>query len=946
MSHTAFRFRLVKEKLYWNTSTPVCSLCLVDDKWLLAGTEDGCLLLFDVTSGKLNALNVKKPEHGKYPITQLIPLPGVQILLALTDHGCVRQYALRQDLAIKKDVPGVQGCSVMAAKRERGKYHIAVGKKHKLYILGYQGEETGFTVQSEFAIPDLPKSLAWNTDGILVIQKTREKEYWLSLTTGKIKELSTATCQVPLPVSQEILSVCPYIHSTTPACVTRGPNAEATRDTSMNWKEKGIHTLCAMYPYIFAMSPSGIEVRMLPTEGKRSEGKRGDLPCQVISVDHPKLSSLSNIVDMDWASEQRNAMRGDELHSEGAKLKTPQQQIYITNSNNDVYVLESIPFSQQIDELISREEYDHALTLGRLLTPSDVSDELVQRVSILHGFYLFTNMQWNLSMHQFLEADIDPRIVIKIFGLLPAYVSASWEPPKEYLGHIKKASEALAQVQHRFKAAHQLKQWLKNFRKPGQYKQGEDLVKPDTSDAGMKIASIDTALLGCYLMTSEEDVVNFLEQPNRCVLDDCQLALQKEGKWTEIVALYHSKGLNRRALELLKDLGLGIKKGSIMGGADDLKKIGLEETIRYIQRLNGQDPLLKELALEYSKWVLTAAEPAVCLQMFYHKKGKIVPPKDVLRHFNDVLGEHATELQKRYLEAILNDKMFSGLPEVKTTDVHDALIRVYVDQITKLDNEGQDEQRAVISGKLQTFMKSSEKYNAERMKQLLEAPVFYREAAIARARLDEHRDALVILAHKLGSFAEAEAYCNEESRPPPPLGEPVSREDKGRLDMYYTLFELYLQPPHGKPTEQNISDALKLLQRHPDKIDCLKALKMLPADTGVSKLQDWLVQVLKDVSCKLHELRVYRNLCKSENQQAAVARIKGQQSRVIVDSESTCAVCKTKIGSRSILAVYPNKVMVHKGCATRDGGSLQVCPVTKKRFSPLDAFENPVHQGY
>ncbi|KAJ9467492.1 Vacuolar morphogenesis protein 6 [Diplonema papillatum] len=927
MVHKAFRLKAVQD-----VKNPVSALCTVGSSKLIIGCSDGSILLWDVSNGgtKLSPKHVCKPK-SKAPIQQLIPLPDLNLLLVVFD-GVIQQHTISPIIELKKEVPKISGVTMVAAKKDRDRYYAAATvKRQKVYILEYRKEEAGFVQRAdraEYTLPETPKTLVWNAYGIFIGFK---KDFgWLNVGTNatRMKEVFAASCIVSMPVTSEVLLIRGQ------EGVSLNSEADPSRKTALQFQSMP-HTLAYTYPFILALGDRSIEVRAFQPLESREQGC--DINCQELQLAHPKFISLPNYIDMDQAALQRVATRrpGNEEEDRGI-VHTAQPLVYVTSGTQSVQLLEPVPFSEQVEELLSRnksDDYEAALTLGSLLTADDISEDLMNRVYIMYGFHLFCKNQFLKAMHLFLRGNIDPRCVIKIFGLLPSYVEQRWTPSPEHARCIQEAQKALSEVQEKLKAIAQLKSWLKNLRQsPTQAEMQDDPLKLDTTEAGMKQASVDTALLRALLLTSEHDVAPFLELPNRCVLEDCESFLREDSKWGDIVALYKSKRLDRKALELLKDLGEGTKSRD-----PKARELGINGTIAYIQKLDPANATHRELILEYSEWVLLRAPHHQALPMFYSNPKKVITPRLVYEHLRKVLPRNL-ECQAGYLAKMLEDPILKALPECRNSSIHEALIDVYVALVKKYNGCGKVKDAEAIKARLQSFLKTSERYDPESVKQQFAGEDFYREMTIVHCKLEQHEDALRILAHKLNSFDECVAYCQNESvaKPPPsaaaPSAAPTSALAKGRekrQELHFILFTLLLNPDDKSPPK--VEQALRLLNLYPDKVNCLKALKMLPADTKVHDVAQWIVQVLKDVSVKNRETKIYMNLCKSEHHQVAVQRVYRLREKFVIDQKTVCPVCKRKIGN-SIVAYYPNGKLVHKICAT----SLLVCPVTKKTFSPLD----------
>lgn len=90
---------------------------------------------------------------------------------------------------------------------------------------------------------------------------------------------------------------------------------------------------------------------------------------------------------------------------------------------------------------------------------------------------------------------------------------------------------------------------------------------------------VDTTLLKCYLLTNDALVASLLRlRDNHCHLEESERALKRHHKYAELIILYQTRGLHRKALELLK-------KHS--NSADEFcsSLSHYERTIQYLQHL-------------------------------------------------------------------------------------------------------------------------------------------------------------------------------------------------------------------------------------------------------------------------------------------------------------------------------------------------------------------------
>ena len=90
---------------------------------------------------------------------------------------------------------------------------------------------------------------------------------------------------------------------------------------------------------------------------------------------------------------------------------------------------------------------------------------------------------------------------------------------------------------------------------------------------------VDTTLLKCYLLTNDALVASLLRlRDNHCHLEESERALKRHHKHAELIILYQTRGLHRKALELLKKHA---------NSAEDFGSplANHERTVQYLQHL-------------------------------------------------------------------------------------------------------------------------------------------------------------------------------------------------------------------------------------------------------------------------------------------------------------------------------------------------------------------------
>jgi hypothetical protein len=281
------------------------------------------------------------------------------------------------------------------------------------------------------------------------------------------------------------------------------------------------------------------------------------------------------------------------------------------------------------------------------------------------------------------------------------------------------------------------------------------------------LSIIDTTLLKCYLETNDS-FVSSLIRLNNCHLEESEKILKSYKKFGELIILYQTKGQHKRALTLLKSS----------------PSFNYERTIQYLQHLGAEH---KKLIFEFADWVLQE-HPQDGLKIFIEDIQEVenLPRADVL----DFLLKNHKALVIEYLEHIIN-----VWNEVKPL-FHNILIQQYKDQIFNLqtDSEIENSQQKKIEmkevrDKLVNFLKTSNKYAADKV--LVDFPYtdLFEERAIVLGKLQKHEKVLAIYIQILGDVEKAIQYCDEV----------YYTAGNNHHDVYLILIRLLLNPPSVPP---------------------------------------------------------------------------------------------------------------------------------------------------
>lgn len=658
-------------------------------------------------------------------------------------------------------------------------------------------------------------------------------------------------------------------------------------------------------PYLIAPVGMFVEVRILSAaQGARNN----DSFVQSVPINGITKISQPNFVDYD-------EMVLD--HGMGVTFRSktkldledeidPENRIFLCTKNS-VHVLAMRQFYQQAFELQQKKEFEQALHICNIVrdTKYQLEQKRVDSIHLDYAFQLFAKGEFEQAMIHFKESNDDPRIVLGLFPDLLPSTSKSYKQMAPFsLEEKAKVDKMLKNVEQRNNALTALIQYLTPKRVP---------VTEEISKTDLQIAeAVDTALLKALLYSNDECVTSFLQNPNRCIIADSERVLHQHNKFAELVLFYKSKGLHDRALTLLKQLGNADKNKD--SGIEYTDLVGVRPTIKYLQDLKGDEKFI----LKFSRWVLKR-EPILGLKIFQTKDC----PFDiyqVLEHLESINGPKNT-MAIAYLEHLIR------VEKMTDPELHNRLIVLYLNYIKNPEEREINPttgkptfELADVQNRLKQFLSESQHYNAERMLSKFPFASLYEERAILLSRINRHSQALNIYVHKLNRPDLAEEYCVKHFDPSPTAPE-ESRE------IFITLLRMNLQPP-GPDEVPKIDDAIHLLERHHQKIDVIKALRLLPGDVPVTKLNRFLESVLRSHVTKRRTLQVTKNLSKSEHLQVQEKCIQERKRVVKIKTGRLCQVCNRPLGL-SAFACYPNDIVVHYVCTKNN---IHVCPVTGKQF--------------
>ncbi|KAJ7340060.1 Vam6/Vps39-like protein [Desmophyllum pertusum] len=869
--HDAFEHAVILEKLPLQIE---CIATFGDN--LLVGTRQGHLLLYGVKDGTGDnrfevELRSSNKLFSKKPILQLAVVEQLNLLISLSDN-VVSVHTL-ETFALKFTLHKTKAATVFAVDMKERKQSsvfdpspplelkLCVAVKRKLQLFSWRNGE--FQELEDLLLPDIAKSVVWSKESLCVGFK---REYSLIKTsTGAATELfSTGRHLEPtiatLPSGELIL--CRDDIS-----IITDSEGKKTQKQTLTWTDTPTE-LDYVEPYVIGLLPRYVEIRTISPRAL------------IQSIELPKPRYI-----------------------------TQGKHMYVASTSH-VWRLIPVSIPMQIQQLLQDKQFSLALMLADMVVePEQEKAKRKESIQNLFAFDMFCQKRFDDSLQLFAQLETDPTQVIGLFPeLLPSEFRKQLEypapPPQLTAGELEKG--CLALVEYLTQKRNDL---IKSADKPDSLQKGRSKANSteENSKADIKAQKnimhrrqiIDTTLLKCYLQTNDALVAPLLRlKENNCHVEECERVLMRTKKYNELVILYQTKGLHKKALDLL--LRQAQKSSGLLKGH--------QRTVQYLQHL-GHEHL--KLIFDFSVWVLKA-HPDDGLKIFTEDLPEVegLPRDKVLSH----IEQNAKQLTIRYLEHII------FLWNESKPEFHNKLINSYREKVQVLTREYLDSlpegdepfppgsepgELGELRGRLLFLLETSKHYQAQHL--LTHFPeTFYHERALLLGRVGRHEEALAIYIHVLRDAKLAEEYCHRN----------YNEGREGSKDVYVSLLRMYLEPPKisGKENmKPSIVVALNVLQEHRQKISTAKALELLPSSIEVREVYKFLLNVLKDKEKKRKDCQVLKSLLFAEHLQVQEQRMHYQGHKILLTDERACRVCHKKIGN-SAFAYYPTGEILHYYC--------------------------------
>ncbi|XP_063228747.1 vam6/Vps39-like protein [Bacillus rossius redtenbacheri] len=836
------------------------SIAAYDDN-LLIGTRQGHLLMYRVAGQHgdqrhdVQLLRYNK-TFSKKPIQQLDVVPDYQLLVSLADNViCVHDISVI-NFPLVTVVQESRGATLFTLDIKRHKsltgetsvtVRMCAVVKRRLQLY-YWKNNTFLTLRKDLTVPDIPRALAWCQETLCVGFKG---EYSLLQLSGAQQDLFPTGKHLEPSITK--LSDDTFALGKDTQSIFMDTKGNPTQKYAVKWSDVPVD-IAYDEPYLVAVLPEGVEVRTIEP----------NLPIQAVAAGKVRLA-----------------------------YRARQGLVYLA-STGQVWCLRALPLSRQIHVLLEDKQFQLALKLTNI---SDESEEEksknVSQIQTLYAFDLFYNKQFHESMKEFLKLGTDPYDVIRLFPeLLPQEARPAQDadrPPRlqdrDLENGLLALIEFLTEVRHKLFGE-------PNNKKNAPTKKPVNLNHKSTQQL---LSIIDTTLLKCYLQTNDALVAPLLRL-NHCHLQETEKTLTRHQKYSELIILYQTKGLHRKALELLRRQA--DQPESCLRGHD--------KTVQYLQHL-GKEHM--NLIFDFAGWVLEK-HPEEGLKIFTEDIQEVeqLPRPRVL----DFLLRAHKHLVIPYLEHVVN-----GWEDANPI-FHNALVHQYRERAQQLlasDTAAEREAGREVRNRLLFFLETSVHYTPETVLVHFPHNCLFEERAIILGRLCQHREALSIYISVLGDVARAMEYCDKVYK----LG------CAGADEVYVILMRMLICPEDNRSLEvqtpvkrePDLEMALLLLEQHASKINPSLALEVLPDKVPLVRIKHFLETSLQHKLNERRKAEVLKGLLYAEHLQVQELRMSYESQCVVMTEFNICPVCKKRFGNQSAFARYPNGDIVHYSCQER-----------------------------
>ncbi|CCW70249.1 unnamed protein product [Phytomonas sp. Hart1] len=957
----------------------ISSVC----NFLLVGTSDGKLFIYVIHEKKggewdAQIISTHTNKHKK-PIRALTPLLHDGVVLALCCLDTIVVYALPSSTVEHRINPiGTDDLTpelsslklskeivTLSVKKFKGVFTVAVLHRQQLSLYEYHGKSKTLSFLKEgLSFTDKAQSVVWAGKHTLLVG-FRKKYQMYNIAMDSIVDHLYATSKGQTPF---LLSMHPV-----PEVLATIENTRLQRTLPDGSPVPGDSSIfCGSlptavvydHPYVLCAyqgSDPRLEVYLPLVSNLPPSQRPPTASFQVIPVTCIHMFQR-HVVDLD----QHLPMTGFNLPEE--EPRETRDCIWFLDSSKHIHILLRQPMSCGVAACCN----NNFLSVGTILCQlchNEVDAQLRQRALMQHAVHEFLCGNYTEALQTMTQSTTELHYAMLLYpDLLPSPLRMHFlqvinsdvrlELEGELESNLRKGSttEALRCLIG-FLAPLRL-QWVRKAR--SSTSSANTKIKPADITKGL-----DTCLLKAYtLLGMEEALIDMLQQPNYCDLEDGEPFLTARRMWVAQAVWWKGLGEHAKALRWLQGLcidhslpAIGLLQPLSWDVFSALRYICIEDEVlpteefqpacvlakqlgrapgaetkvvdkavavitlaKYISKLSlnqldGQSDLIRT----YAPWLLRNIPTALSLSVFlsnsnrsiYHETLRIIQSKETLNCPGII---HPVLPTVDFLYVLISDASFptsSDVAELHTTYWQSLALLVFGGAV-----ETDTMSTAARRERLDSFLQHSSFVDFSAALEFFENPEIKMssrpERAVVYSRMNDYERAMdMYLNEGAGSLDEAKAYA-------------AFVEPEARGDVFEVLLKRLIQPTEGP---SRMDEVLRLLQTSRG-VNPLSTLPMLPDSMALAELGPFLIQALNSSAAEEHQEEIHLAMLTSQKVKLQQVLLEEQSKFVRLVEGTLCGVCHKRIRAEQPFVCYPNRVIAHEGCIDDE----YVCPVTHVDF--------------
>ncbi|KAG5510280.1 hypothetical protein GH5_08389 [Leishmania sp. Ghana 2012 LV757] len=922
---------------------------------VVVGTSDGKVVVYRVGACEGSAASLTLLQEitdcRRHAVRQLTVVGARRLLVLVGDVIAV--YHIHDDAASSasgfqlRDVTAITGLKDVVAfhvKQQKGVICMAVLQRKRVTLYEALHTSLDFLLKATVALPDGIKTVSWMGRSIILGGR---KDYFLYNT-------STASTSVLYPTPRSGATPLALPLSPVPEILVASDGAglrallydgsEVPGDSRVLWTTPPAE-MRYEHPYVVSHHPSAphhtLQVR-LPLLATLDNGTAYPRSCLCQTLVIPKVIKMAQChwIDYDCAMPSQATPPDALTHF----------PIVVADADHRLYLLARTSVAVQAEALATAKLFDAADLLCRLC-PHEVASPTMRRMVTAGALDKFTRQQDYVGCFRDLSSvDSDPRLSIRLFpGFLRLNQTAQSCPA---LPVEEPAAVAVA-------ALPALVDYLQSQRPSLMLLNGSAPSEPVQA----QLEAVDRALVMSFCaMEKEEALLGLLRGENACDVADVATVLREHRQWVALTVLLEAHSRYDEALSQLQRLA------RVSEGAAELPQphcgvlqelfqrhpfsaakgdaYAPQSTIREWLASCSSAHLLSAADMETACTLATATMTALnfirrrslahCHQLFEQHSCWIlgtVPADSGVRIFfsEENVRNYGAALQvlQAYPEGprttprllLVVEYLFQLLTDARVRVMESAVYERYWRGLGELlfaspaeaVREAGERQR--LRDRLREFLLTSPHVSLESAEAYFNAPDVRTECVQERAavhrRKGSHRAAIAMFLNESECLADATAYA-------------TSVYADGSSDAFTALLEALLRPASGAP---RVTEALEIMNTC-DGIDAAAVLPMLPDDMSFSRVSGFLLHALRASTTMYRASAVHSGILKAKSLQCEENCVRLSSRAVVLEEGMVCPVCQRRLRPDTVLAVYPNNVMLHQGCAIDE----HVCAATLRDY--------------